>query len=135
MARFGGSGRSCSHQAQIMGTASFMISEGWKRTNPRSSQRCAPLPMCPVMSTTISRITPSTHKRECQPAQERGLHLRQRAHGDAAERGADGAVDDAIPVLARGAVQHDEAIERDQPQAHEQRTVELQRAEDAARGA
>ena len=43
--RLGGSGRSCSHQAQVMGTASFMISEGWKRMKPRSSQRCAPLPM------------------------------------------------------------------------------------------
>ena len=31
--------------AQVIGTASFMISDGWKRTMPRSSQRCAPLPM------------------------------------------------------------------------------------------
>ena len=57
----GGSGRSCSHQAQVMGTASFMISEGWKRMKPRSSQRCAPLPMWPVMSTTISSTTPMIH--------------------------------------------------------------------------
>ena len=85
----GGSGRSCSHQAQVMGTASFMISEGWKRMKPRSSQRCAPLPMWPVMSTTISRITPTHHSGKREAAQERRLHLRQRAHGDAAERGAD----------------------------------------------
>ena len=74
------------------------------------------------------------HSGSDEPAQEGGFHLRQRAHGDAAERGADGAVDDAVPVLARGAVQHDEAVERDQPEAHEQRTVELQRAENAAGG-
>jgi hypothetical protein len=41
----GGSARSCRYHAQSIGTASFMISEGWKRMNPRSSQRCAPLPM------------------------------------------------------------------------------------------
>ena len=52
------SSRSCMYQAHIMGTASFMISEGWKRMKPTSSQRCAPLPMWPVTSTTISRATP-----------------------------------------------------------------------------
>ena len=133
--KFGGSGRSCSHHAQVMGTASFMISEGWKRMKPRSSQRCAPLPMWPVMSTTISRMHAEHPQRQREPAQERGLHLRERAHREAAERGADGAVDHAVPVLARGAVEHDEAIERDEPEADEQRAVELERAENAARGA
>jgi hypothetical protein len=41
----GGSGRSCNHHAQVIGTASLSSSEGWKRMIPRSSQRCAPLPM------------------------------------------------------------------------------------------
>jgi len=41
----GGSARSCKNQAHIIGTASFMTSEGWKRSTPKSSQRCAPLPM------------------------------------------------------------------------------------------
>ncbi len=50
----GGSGRSCMYQAHIIGTASFMISEGWKRMKPTSSQRCAPLPMWPVTATTTS---------------------------------------------------------------------------------
>ncbi len=41
----GGNGRSCRYHAQIIGTASFISSEGWNLTIPRSSQRCAPLPM------------------------------------------------------------------------------------------
>ncbi len=57
----GGSGRSCRYQAHIIGTASFMISEGWKRTSPRSSQRCAPLPMAPMPATTKSSRTPTRY--------------------------------------------------------------------------
>ena len=56
----GGSGRSCMYQAHIMGTASFMISEGWKRMKPTSSQRCAPLPIWPVTATTDSSNMPIT---------------------------------------------------------------------------
>jgi hypothetical protein len=41
-----------------MGTASFMISDGWNRTKPMSSQRCAPLPIWPVTATTMSSSTP-----------------------------------------------------------------------------
>ena len=55
----GGNGRSCRYQAASMGTASFMISEGWNLNSPRLSQRCAPLPMTPVSATTISSTTPS----------------------------------------------------------------------------
>ena len=44
-AKLGGSGRSCRYQAHIIGTASFMSSEGWKRMNPRFNQRCAPKPI------------------------------------------------------------------------------------------
>ena len=71
--QFGGSGRSCSHHAQVMGTASFMISEGWKRMKPRSSQRCAPLPMWPVMSTTTSSITPSIHSGNARRRRKAGF--------------------------------------------------------------
>ena len=35
----GGSGRSRRYQAAIIGAASFMTSEGWKRSRPTSSQR------------------------------------------------------------------------------------------------
>ncbi len=44
-----------------MGTASFMISEGWKVKKPRSSQRCAPLPMWPITSTTTSSTMPTAY--------------------------------------------------------------------------
>src|SRR6266513_1512827 len=37
----GGSGRSCKYQAHIIGTASFISSEGWKRNSPKFSQRRA----------------------------------------------------------------------------------------------
>ena len=56
----GGSARWCRYQAHIIGTASFMISDGWKRITPRSSQRCAPLPMSPASATTTSSTSPST---------------------------------------------------------------------------
>src|SRR5882672_3326218 len=59
--KVGGSGRSCMYHAHIIGTASFMISDGWKRMNPTSSQRCAPLPICPVTATTTSNSTPITY--------------------------------------------------------------------------
>jgi hypothetical protein len=35
----GGNGRSCRYQAASIGTASFMISEGWNLNRPRLSQR------------------------------------------------------------------------------------------------
>ncbi len=57
----GGSGRWCRYQAHIIGTASFRISEGWKRTTPRSSQRWAPLPMSPATATTASSTSPSAY--------------------------------------------------------------------------
>ncbi len=44
-------------RATISGTAIFAISEGWKRTMPKSSQRCAPFEMAPKASTATSRIT------------------------------------------------------------------------------
>ncbi|MNT43097.1 hypothetical protein D3C72_1795480 [compost metagenome] len=43
-------------RATISGTAIFAISEGWKRTIPRSSQRCAPFEIAPNASTAISKI-------------------------------------------------------------------------------
>ena len=55
----GGSGRSCRYQATIIGRAIFMISEGWKRRNPRSSQRCAPMLTSPTTATATSSSTPT----------------------------------------------------------------------------
>ncbi|MNH18330.1 hypothetical protein D3C79_780290 [compost metagenome] len=43
-------------RATISGTAILAISDGWKRTMPRSSQRCAPLEIAPKASTATSRI-------------------------------------------------------------------------------
>ena len=54
--QLGGSMRSCRNQATIIGSVSFASSEGWKRTTPRSSQRCAPRPS-PNSVTSSSRTT------------------------------------------------------------------------------
>ena len=42
-------------RARLSTTASFMNSDGWSRMMPRSIQRCAPMPVCPIASTTTSR--------------------------------------------------------------------------------
>jgi CubicO group peptidase (beta-lactamase class C family) len=55
----GGRRRSCMNHAHIIGTASFRISEGWNVTMPRSSQRCAPLPIWPSTATTSNSPMPS----------------------------------------------------------------------------
>ena len=49
------------YQASINGVAIFMISEGCKRTTPRSSQRCAPLDVSPNNSTPTSSSTPARY--------------------------------------------------------------------------
>ena len=41
--------------ANVGGT---IISDGWKRKAPNSSQRCAPLPICPIINTAMSRKIP-----------------------------------------------------------------------------
>jgi hypothetical protein len=66
----GGSGCSARYQAIIIGTAIFIISEGWKRTGPRLSQRCAPLPMTPRPSTASSSSMPIR--------KIHGVHMRSR---------------------------------------------------------
>src|SRR5438034_979383 len=68
----GGSGRSCRYQAHIIGTASFISSEGWKRNSPKFSQRRAPMPTWPIVTTSMS----STHP----PAYNHGV-LRRRKFG------------------------------------------------------
>ena len=57
----GGSGRSCRYQAHIIGTASFISSEGWKRNSPRFSQRCAPMPTWPIATTLTSSRHPNAY--------------------------------------------------------------------------
>ena len=43
-----------------MTSATFIISEGWICTGPRSIQRCAPMPMTPMMSTATSSTRETT---------------------------------------------------------------------------
>ena len=57
----GGMCRSCRYQAAIIGTASFMISDGWKRM-PMSSQRRAPWPISPMTSTRTSSTMPASRR-------------------------------------------------------------------------
>src|SRR5205085_5595605 len=73
-------------------------------------------------------------QRKRQSPKERGLHLRERTHREPAETRANRRVGDTVPTPARGAVQDDEAVDRDQSEADEQRAVELECAQDAARG-
>src|SRR5690606_36108970 len=49
------------YHANISGTANFIISDGWIRVNPRSSQRVAPLLVSPKNSTPSSKTTPSPY--------------------------------------------------------------------------
>ena len=60
-ANVGGRRRSCMNHAHIIGTASFSSSDGWNVTTPRSSQRCAPLPICPSTATASNRPMPSRY--------------------------------------------------------------------------
>ena len=57
----GGSGRSCRYQAHIIGTASFISSEGWKRNSPKFSQRRAPMPTWPIVTTSMSSTHPAAY--------------------------------------------------------------------------
>jgi len=69
----GGRPRSCRYQALSMGTASFMISEGWKRMMPRLNQRCAPLPMTPAPATTNSSRMPNAYSQGARRRRKCGL--------------------------------------------------------------
>ncbi len=69
----GGSARSCRYQAQHIGTASFMSSEGWKRNRPRFSQRCAPMPVWPTATTTTSSRQPATYSQGVMRRRKLGL--------------------------------------------------------------
>ncbi|MNE28030.1 hypothetical protein D3C80_1214570 [compost metagenome] len=56
-------GRLCRdrYQAMVAGMMIFMNSEGWKRITPGMLiQRVAPMAVWPMISTTISRPTPTT---------------------------------------------------------------------------
>ena len=47
------------YHASIIGSASFIISEGWKRVTPTCSQRRAPFTTSPASATAISSAIPS----------------------------------------------------------------------------
>ena len=55
---FGGRGLLERKAATVSGITTLKISEGWRRTTPRSSQRCAPLEMSPKSSTMTKSTTP-----------------------------------------------------------------------------
>jgi len=62
----GGMGLADRYQATIIGTTIFIISEGWKRNRPRSSQRRAPLPISPKTRTAASRTMPAANTQGVQ---------------------------------------------------------------------
>ena len=47
--------RSKTRTGTIIGTASFMISDGWNLTMPMSSHHCAPLPTSPITRTSTMK--------------------------------------------------------------------------------
>ena len=49
------------YHASIIGRPSFMISEGWMRPMPMSSQRVAPFTVTPFSSVATSSATPTTY--------------------------------------------------------------------------
>ena len=107
--RRGGSRLSDRYQATIIGTASFMISEGWKRTTPRSSQRCAPLPMSPTTSTASSNSTPRPYSQGVQRcSQAAGTAPPAIMAPKAMPRRIIWRIRPSM-LLAAGAVQHDQA--------------------------
>src|SRR3546814_13111085 len=63
---FGGRRRVCRKAAIVAGIASFIISEGWKRMTPKSSQRVAPLAASPSsrVATSSSSVRRSEERRE-----------------------------------------------------------------------
>ncbi len=123
----GGSGRWCRYQAHIIGTASFRISEGWKRTTPRSSQRCAPLPMSPAIATTTSSTRPSAYAGRREHAQEMVRHLREHDHQREADADAGELAEPERGVVARRAVQHEQPEQAHGGEARQQHAVEAQR--------
>ncbi|MCY1437472.1 hypothetical protein D9M71_536350 [compost metagenome] len=59
--KWGGKVRLDRYQAMVAGMMIFMNSEGWKRITPGMLiQRVAPMAVWPMISTTISRPTPTT---------------------------------------------------------------------------
>ena len=55
----------------IMGTATFINSEGCTRVKPKSSQRCAPLAPTPKNNTASSNSSPKVYSRKDQRSQNR----------------------------------------------------------------
>ncbi|MNT86681.1 hypothetical protein D3C72_2269980 [compost metagenome] len=49
------------YHASIIGSAIFMISDGWMRAMPTFSQRVEPLTVIPNSSTPTSNSTPATY--------------------------------------------------------------------------
>ncbi len=79
----GGSGRSCRYQAHIIGTASFMISEGWKRTGrgrASAGRRCR----CGRSPRRSGAARSRRRTARARAAQEIGVDARQQQHGDRA---------------------------------------------------
>ena len=78
----GGSGRPLRYHATIIGMVSFSSSDGWKRTTPRSSQRCAPRP-----SPSSATATSSTRCRHKATASSCAAPAAARARSAASARG------------------------------------------------
>ncbi len=102
--RSGGRRRGCRYQAIIIGTASFMISEGWKRSTPKSSQR---LVLRPVPKTQVANTSASAQHVEprCPDPQNVRWHLAEHQQDQQAERDAGSLAINRIDVSARCAVQ------------------------------
>ena len=111
-----------------------MISEGWKRTKPRSSQRCAPMAMSPVNMTASSRTRPKQVGPRRSAADHARRNLRQHDHRQQVRGAKRTSCASSTPRLRPDALNSTmRADGADQAQRHEQRAVEVQRQQQARR--
>ena len=129
----GGSGRSCRYQAHIIGTASFMISEGWKRMQSEVEPALRAHADVADAATTKQQEDADRVQPRRRAAQKVGLTLREHSIATVPSAEAHDRAHDRGQALAGGAVEHDEAVGGDQREADHQRPVDLQRGQHARR--
>ena len=83
--QLGGSGRSCRYQAHIIGTASFMISEGWKRNSSEIEPALRALADVADGRDHQQQEHPEPRTATARAPQEIRVDLREQQHGHGAD--------------------------------------------------
>ena len=112
------------YHASISGRPSFMISAGWMRPTPMSSQRWAPLTITPLAGGRDQQREPDQINRHREPHQ----HLRRDIRDDEHDRERDAEVAQLVADPPRkvvaGRVQRDDADHAETADDRDQRRVE-----------